>query len=90
MCRAGREKTTRDIEFIQLNPLAEMTIELFKRAIAERRIILQAKDKYRSTAVISIVTRGSICRRGRGLTQADDFNDFATFKHVVHNYEVKT
>ena len=76
---AGREKTTRDSEYIQLNPLTDMTVELFKKAIVERRVILQAKDKFRSTAAIMHCYAGfNIYRRSRGLAPTDDFDDPAT------------
>jgi len=82
MCRSGREKTTQDSEYIQLNPLAEMTTELFKKAIAERRVILQAKDKYRSTAAIMHCNLHGIQYASEVVdwSRPTIFNDFTTFK----------
>jgi len=51
MC-AGREKATDDSEYIQFNPLTDMTSRLFRRAVEERRAVLQAKDKFRSQFVL--------------------------------------
>ena len=45
---AGREKTTVESEYVQLNPLTDMTATLFENAITERKAVREAKDKFRS------------------------------------------
>jgi len=46
--RAGREKTNIESKYVQLNPLTDMTAQLFVDTIAQRQAVLKAKEKFQS------------------------------------------
>jgi len=60
----GRVKTNLDREYVQINPITDMTEQLFEKAIRERQLVSDAKDKFGSQSAItsysvSVITNDS-------------------------------